>query len=122
MHWIIKMTFLLFYLRLAHNNTFKYVIWGTMGLNTIFTITIWFIYCLQCIPLDAYFHKAAHPDVTCLSTKVLYYVPAALVSISSKTVDGSGIDKRTRAYSPISSYSFSLFNHFGPSKRLCATG
>ena len=80
MHWVIKMTFLLFYLRLAHTNTFKWLTYGTMGLNTVFTLIIWLIYVLQCVPLDAYFHPQAHPDVICLPTKVLYYVPAALVS------------------------------------------
>ena len=80
------MTFLLFYLRLAHTNTFKYTIWGTMGLNTMFTVIIWLIYCFQCIPLDAYFHPAAHPLTVCLPKQVLYYVPAALVSLSQQTV------------------------------------
>lgn len=79
MHWIIKMAFLLFYLRFA-TRLFKTLVYCTMGLNMLFTIIIWLIGFLQCIPLDALFHPAAHPTVKCLDNSVLAYVPAAFVS------------------------------------------
>ena len=78
MHWIVKMAFLLFYLRIAHTKIFTWSIYATIATNCVFTVIIWMIYCFQCIPLDAYFNKAAHPTVQCLPNKVLYFVPAAL--------------------------------------------
>ncbi len=79
MHWIIKMAFLLFYLRFANAKTFRSLIYGTMALNTVFAIITWLIYTFQCVPLDAYFHPAAHPTVRCLDRSVLAFVPAAFV-------------------------------------------
>jgi hypothetical protein len=79
MHWIIKMAFLLFYLRFAAAKVFRTLVYATMGLNTLLTVIIWFIYCFQCIPLDAYFNKAAHPTVKCLDNSILFFVPAAFV-------------------------------------------
>jgi hypothetical protein len=80
MHWVIKMSFLLFYLRFATHKTFKSLVYGTMGLNTIFAVITWLLYIFQCVPLDAYFHPAAHPTVKCLDRSALAYVPAAFVS------------------------------------------
>jgi hypothetical protein len=71
MHWVIKMAFLLFYLR--------FLVYGTMGLNTLFAIITWLLYVLQCVPLDAYFNPAAHPAVKCLDKSILAFVPAAFV-------------------------------------------
>lgn len=79
MHWIIKMAFLLFYLRFA-TKLFRSLVYCTIGLNTLFTIIQWFIYCLQCIPLDTFFHPEAHPNVKCFDNSILAFVPAALVS------------------------------------------
>lgn len=80
MHWIIKMAFLLFYLRFVNTKLFRTLVYCTMALNTLTVLTTWSIYCLQCIPLDAYFHPAAHPTVKCLDKSILAFVPAALVS------------------------------------------
>ncbi|KAE8444094.1 hypothetical protein EG329_000876 [Mollisiaceae sp. DMI_Dod_QoI] len=77
MHWVIKMAFLLFYLRFA-TKRFRTLVLCTMGLNTLFTLIQWLLYCLQCIPLDTFFHPAAHPTVKCLDNKILAFVPAAL--------------------------------------------
>jgi hypothetical protein len=79
MHWVIKMAFLLFYLRFATAKTFKFLVYGTMGLNTLFAIITWLLYVLQCVPLDAYFNPAAHPAVKCLDKSILAFVPAAFV-------------------------------------------
>jgi hypothetical protein len=81
MHWVIKMAFLLFYLRFATAKTFKFLVYGTMGLNTLFAIITWLLYVLQCVPLDAYFNPAAHPAVKCLDKSILAFVPAAFVRL-----------------------------------------
>ncbi|CAL3969586.1 unnamed protein product [Diplocarpon coronariae] len=77
MHWIIKMAFLLFYLRFA-TKLFRTLVFCTIGLNCVFTVAQWLLYCLQCLPLDALFHPAAHPSVRCVDNKVLAFLPAAL--------------------------------------------
>src|SRR6266487_2807371 len=76
MHWIIKTAFLLFYLRFA-TKIFRTLVFCTMGLNTIFTLIIWLMYCFQCMPLDAFFNRAAHPTTKCLDNSILAFVPAA---------------------------------------------
>lgn len=81
MHWVIKMAFLLFYLRFATTRTFRYLVYGTMGLNTIFSLITWLLYVLQCVPLDAVFHPAAHPTAKCIDRSVLAFVPTAFVSL-----------------------------------------
>lgn len=72
------MAFLLFYLRFA-TKLFRTLVFCTIGLNTIFTAVQWLLYCLQCIPIDAFFHKAAHPNISCVDNSVLAFLPAALV-------------------------------------------
>jgi hypothetical protein len=81
MHWVIKTAFLLFYLRFATSRTFRYLVYGTMGLNTIFSIITWILYVLQCMPLDALFHPAAHPGAKCINRAVLAFVPTGFVSL-----------------------------------------
>lgn len=78
-HWTIKMTFLIFYLRLSPNKTFRMTCYATMGLNTAFMGVNWLLALLQCIPLDAYFHPAAHPDAKCIDKGVLLLGPSILV-------------------------------------------
>lgn len=80
MHWVIKMAFLLFYLRFATAKIFRNLVYCTMALNTLSAVSTWTIYCLQCIPLDAYFHPELHPTVKCLDKSILAFVPAAFVS------------------------------------------
>ncbi|KAK0121373.1 hypothetical protein ONS96_011547 [Cadophora gregata f. sp. sojae] len=77
MHWVIKMAFLLFYLRFA-TKRFRTLVYCTIGLNCAFTVIQWLIYCLQCIPIDAFFHPELHPGVKCIDNAVLAFVPAAL--------------------------------------------
>ncbi|RAO73352.1 uncharacterized protein BHQ10_009364 [Talaromyces amestolkiae] len=78
MHFIIKMSFLLFYLRLSNTWRFTLSIYGAMGIVMASTIAIWLIYCLQCIPLPAFWDPTAYPGAKCLSTKITYYVVVAL--------------------------------------------
>ncbi|KAL1962759.1 hypothetical protein VTN77DRAFT_9213 [Rasamsonia byssochlamydoides] len=77
MHFIIKTTFLLFYLRLAHKPLFTYSVYATMALNGVLTLTIWLIYCFQCTPHAAFFNPAAYPDATCLPKSITYYLVAS---------------------------------------------
>lgn len=74
------MAFLLFYLRFATAKIFRNLVYCTMALNTLSAVSTWTIYCLQCIPLDAYFHPELHPTVKCLDKSILAFVPAAFVS------------------------------------------
>ncbi|KAH8788026.1 hypothetical protein F5883DRAFT_400793 [Diaporthe sp. PMI_573] len=77
-HWTIKMTFLIFYIRLSPNRKFRITCFATMGLNTAFMIINWLLALLQCIPLDAYFHPEAHPDAKCIDKGVLLLGPSIL--------------------------------------------
>lgn len=79
MHFIVKMAFLLFYLRFA-TKTFRTLVYVTMGINFIFTLITMLIYGLQCLPLDAFFHPMLHPDVKCLNKNTQAFVPASFVS------------------------------------------
>lgn len=78
MHFIIKVAFLLFYLRFA-TKLFRKLVYVTMGINVIFTLATILLYCFQCLPLDAFFHPERHPNVKCVSKSFLAYVPAAFV-------------------------------------------
>lgn len=51
-----------------------------MAIISASTLAIWLIYCLQCIPLAAFWDPAAYPGAKCLSSKITYYVVVALVS------------------------------------------
>ncbi|KAL2059803.1 hypothetical protein VTL71DRAFT_10187 [Oculimacula yallundae] len=77
MHWVIKMAFLLFYLRFA-TKVFRTLVICTIGLNCAFTVAQWLLYCLQCMPIDAFFHPELHPGVQCIDNKILAFLPAAL--------------------------------------------
>ncbi|KAL2851911.1 hypothetical protein BJY01DRAFT_232806 [Aspergillus pseudoustus] len=78
MQFIIKMSFLLFYLRLASKTSYTYSVYATMILNLVIAVGLWLLYCLQCRPLQAFWNSAAYPDATCLDTSVAYYVPVSL--------------------------------------------
>ncbi len=80
-HWMIKMAFLLFYLRLSRERAFQRCVYAAIALNTLIAFTNWTMTCLQCIPLDAFFHPALYPDVKCISRFVIFFVPAILVSL-----------------------------------------
>ncbi|KAK8862194.1 hypothetical protein PGQ11_008429 [Apiospora arundinis] len=80
MHWSIKHTFLMFYLRLSPNHTFRRLVWATMVLNTAFMVVNWLLAFLQCIPMDAIFHPERHPDAKCINKNLLLMGPSVLVS------------------------------------------
>lgn len=78
-HWTIKMTFLIFYIRLSPEPLFRRLCFATMGLNTACMIVNWCLAIFQCTPLDAYFHPALHPDATCINSNILLMGPSVLV-------------------------------------------
>ncbi|KAK7980867.1 FAD-binding- type 2 [Apiospora arundinis] len=82
MHWSIKHTFLMFYLRLSPNHTFRRLVWATMVLNTAFMVVNWLLAFLQCIPMDAIFHPERHPDAKCINKSLLLMGPSVLNMIS----------------------------------------
>ncbi|KAK8025903.1 hypothetical protein PG990_003726 [Apiospora arundinis] len=82
MHWSIKHTFLMFYLRLSPNHTFRRLVWATMVLNTAFMVVNWLLAFLQCMPMDAIFHPERHPDAKCINKNILLMGPSVLNMIS----------------------------------------
>ena len=98
MHWVIKMAFLLFYLRFATTRTFRYLVYSTMGLNTIFSTITWTLYVLQCMPLDALFHPAAHPTAKCVDRAVLAFVPTGFVSRLLHLTDAANLTDTQSAF------------------------
>ncbi|KAL3483921.1 hypothetical protein BJX62DRAFT_230654 [Aspergillus germanicus] len=78
MQFVIKIAFLVFYLRLASKTSYIYSVYATMVLNLLIAVALWLLYCLQCRPLPAFWNSAAYPDATCLDTSVTYYVPVSL--------------------------------------------
>ncbi|KIY02690.1 uncharacterized protein Z520_01155 [Fonsecaea multimorphosa CBS 102226] len=78
MHFWIKLCFLLFYLRLGKERTYRMLVFGTIGLTATITVTIWLIYCLQCDPLQAFWYPTQFPTAKCLPSKVTYFVPGSL--------------------------------------------
>ncbi|KAF9639898.1 putative integral membrane protein [Lasiodiplodia theobromae] len=79
MHFYLKMGFLLFYMRLSHVPSFRILIYMTMVGNALCTVGIWLLYCLQCIPLEAFWNPAKYPDTICLNSSVTYFVPYSLM-------------------------------------------
>lgn len=92
-HWTIKMTFLIFYLRLSPDRTFRRCCFATMVLNTACMITNWLLAALQCIPIDAYFNPAAHPEAACINRNVLLMGPFVLVSLFLAKRSGPALGK-----------------------------
>lgn len=100
-HWTIKMTFLIFYIRLSQEPIFRRLCFMTMALNTVFMLVNWLLAVFQCIPLDAFFNPALHPDAKCINSNVLLMGPSVLVSIQhfdddcTSCMDGTNLFSRT---------------------------
>lgn len=73
------MSFLFFYLRLSPNANFQRMVYATMALNTMVTITNWLLAFLQCIPFEAVLHPADYPDAKCIEEDIVLMLPSALV-------------------------------------------
>ncbi|KAE8312789.1 hypothetical protein BDV41DRAFT_298502 [Aspergillus transmontanensis] len=77
--WLIKMSFLTFYLRvLSISPLYKKSVYGVMVFTSAQTLAVLLFYGLQCLPLDAFFHPEAHPDAKCIPTAVTLYFPASM--------------------------------------------
>lgn len=70
MQFAVKMCFLLFFFRLSKNKMFRACLWATIAFHALSTVGIWLIYALQCMPLEAFYDKAKHPSVQCVSNDV----------------------------------------------------
>lgn len=78
-HWTIKQAFLFFYLRLSPDIFFQRCVYGTMVLNTLFTITNWLVACLQARPFDAIFHPELYPNAQTINIYIVLMLPSVLV-------------------------------------------
>jgi len=83
LHFWIKMSFLLFFLRLSRSKRFRTGVYCVMGANVFVTVGTWALYSLQCIPIEAYWYPERHPDVVCLPFSVSLWLPATAVSATS---------------------------------------
>lgn len=61
-HFTVKMAFLVFYLRLSPKKNFKFTVYATMVICTMFLIVEWLLAFLQARPLAAMFNQQAYPD------------------------------------------------------------
>ncbi|RYO77501.1 hypothetical protein DL766_004933 [Monosporascus sp. MC13-8B] len=53
-----------------------------VGANVFVTTGTWVLYCLQCIPIEAYWYPERHPDVQCLPFALSLWLPAsALIAV-----------------------------------------
>lgn len=109
MHFHLKMGFLLFYMRLSHVQSFRILIYMAMVCNALCTVGIWVLYCLQCIPLEAFWNPAKYPDTICLNSSVTYFVPYSLVRIPIYVLEVSMLTIYSRCWRwtlPSSSFQF----------------
>ncbi|KKA24001.1 hypothetical protein T310_1983 [Rasamsonia emersonii CBS 393.64] len=77
--WLIKMSFLTFYLRvLSSTPLYRTMVFAVMAFTTCQTVAVWLFYGLQCIPLGAFFNPSAYPNAKCIPTPITLYIPASL--------------------------------------------
>ncbi|GAD93081.1 conserved hypothetical protein [Paecilomyces variotii No. 5] len=77
--WLIKMSFLTFYLRVLDGTpAYRLMVFIAMGFTAVQTIAVWLFYGLQCIPLGTFFNPAAYPEGHCVPTPLTLYIPASL--------------------------------------------
>lgn len=73
------MSFLFFYLRLSPNQHFQRLVYATMVLNTMVTVTNWLLAVFQCIPFAAILHPEDYPDAKCIPEDIVLMLPSGLV-------------------------------------------
>jgi hypothetical protein len=81
LHLLIKMSFLLFFLRLSQTKRFRRAVYFVMTCNVFVTVGTWILYSLQCIPLAAYWSPELYPDVTCLPFSLSLWLPASALIV-----------------------------------------
>lgn len=80
--WLIKMSFLTFYLRvLSISPVYRKAVYMVMAFTTIQTTAVLLFYGLQCLPLNAFFYPEKYPDAKCIPTPITLYFPASMVSL-----------------------------------------
>ncbi|EUC28383.1 hypothetical protein COCCADRAFT_41087 [Bipolaris zeicola 26-R-13] len=78
-HWVIKLAFLVFYLRLSpDSDTFRHAVYFGVGLNTVVWIASVLVACFQCMPFDEIFHPGMHSDAQCINKMILLLGPCIL--------------------------------------------
>ncbi|KAK8094945.1 hypothetical protein PG997_001630 [Apiospora hydei] len=88
LQFLIKMSFLCFYLRtLTTTNRFQHAVYVVMGLVCFQTVGTWIFYGLQCIPIDAYFHPELYPNRRCIDSSLSYYLPSVALPDADITCD-----------------------------------
>lgn len=50
-----------------------------MALNTLMTITMWLLFCLQCKDIRASIEPPLYPTVKCIRIDIIYYTAASFV-------------------------------------------
>lgn len=66
MQFVVKMCFLLFYLRLSAERKFRTILWSVVAFHIATTVVIWLLYAFQCMPLAAFYDALSYPDVECV--------------------------------------------------------
>ena len=79
LHFWIKMSFLLFFLRLSPDRGFRIAVFCVIAANVIVTVGTWVLYSLQCQPIEAYWYPERYPDIKCLSFGLSLWLPATSV-------------------------------------------
>ncbi|KAK8087401.1 hypothetical protein PG994_002375 [Apiospora phragmitis] len=86
LQFLIKMSFLCFYFRTLTTTTrFQNAVYVVMSLVCCQTVRTWIFYCLQCIPIDAYFHPELYPNRRCVASSLSYYLPS-VVNVSMDAI------------------------------------
>ncbi|KAI8943410.1 hypothetical protein NX059_001422 [Plenodomus lindquistii] len=77
-HFVIKTTFLLFYLRLSPERNFRIFVYLGFFLNNAVFLSSLLMTVLQCIPFEKIFNPLLHPEVTCIDTRTVMLTPPAM--------------------------------------------
>jgi hypothetical protein len=88
MHYLIKTTFLTFYLRLSPNRKFRLWVGFGFGINTGSLLINILIIVFQCIPISAALSTVARLTARCMDRNFVFIAPAVVVSafVSQKLV------------------------------------
>ncbi|ROW16852.1 hypothetical protein VPNG_01523 [Cytospora leucostoma] len=78
LHFTIKTTFLLFFLRLSGNTRFQKFVLAGVVLNSSIFITSMLLTFLQCIPFQETIEPGSYPNATCLDQLTVMIVPPVL--------------------------------------------
>ncbi|KAF1810376.1 hypothetical protein P152DRAFT_460492 [Eremomyces bilateralis CBS 781.70] len=77
-HCVIKATFLLFYLRLSPDHSFRIFVYIGFALDSAVFLTSLLMTVLQCIPFEKILNPLLHPEVTCIDTRTIMITPPVL--------------------------------------------